>query len=198
MLPIIIVCLQCSYLGLQDYYDLLSQRFNYQLVIIQQKDFEKMPIDNKKYIYVFFQMVPEHLIKSNNLHNIYVINTEQLTTGWLHIIQKYLHLGITVFDYDYHQTKMTKSAHHLYLPYQYTDQEGLIDLVQNIPKIYDVAICSINGSPRRQKIYDELKKRNINVVNVTGWKMDRDQQIAKAKILLNIHYQSNYRVCWNI
>lgn len=195
MLPVSIVCLECSYLGLQDYYDMLALQFNYQLIIINEKKLEEMVIDNDHGIYIFFQLIPKYLIKANNFKNIYIINTEQLSTaGWLSIIQKYLKLGLTIFDYDLYQSKMTLSDRHIYLPYLYDDREGLMTLIQNTTKIYDVAICCINNSPRRQKIYDKLKEKNINVINVKGWKMARDKQLAQTKILLNIHYHENYKI----
>jgi hypothetical protein len=109
------------------------------------------------------------------------------------MIEYYNKQGITIFDYDYQQSLIHKFK---YLPYQITSDETnhLTTLIMNSNKYYHVALCSVNQSKQRLNIYTQLKKKGLNVIDVEGWKDDRDRKIAKAKILVNIHYDSDYQI----
>ncbi len=78
----------------------------------------------------------------------------------------------------------------IYLPYFYSQTEvdhlqGMMS--QNVGKWeYDVAMVC-NATPRRQVIEARLKERGVTVLDVRGWRDDRDLQIAKCRILVNIH-----------
>jgi hypothetical protein len=60
--------------------------------------------------------------------------------------------------------------------------------------LYDIGFCGILG-PRRQKILDELKEAGLRVLilNTVGGDV-RDQQLAKCKVILNIHYGEDYQL----
>jgi beta-1,4-mannosyl-glycoprotein beta-1,4-N-acetylglucosaminyltransferase len=84
-----------------------------------------------------------------------------------------------------------------YLPYKCSSEELLIlqGLNKNTKKEYDFGILKTLGkevSPRRKKIVDFLKSCNFSVNIIEGWNYnDRDFELAKCKIILNIHGNLN-------
>jgi hypothetical protein len=82
-----------------------------------------------------------------------------------------------------------------YLPYPITPKETqqLSILVKNMPKSYDVCFCTANND-RRRKIMVQLQEAGLNVINATGWGQGRDEQIASARILINLHYLPDYTI----
>lgn len=58
---------------------------------------------------------------------------------------------------------------------------------------YDVGFCG-SKSPRRGTILDELKTRGIKVNFVNLWGEKRDEELAKCRIIINIHYAEDYNI----
>ena len=58
---------------------------------------------------------------------------------------------------------------------------------------YDIGFCG-TLSNRRNKILNELKScgKKVNIVN--RWGDDRDRELAKCKIILNIHFEDDYKI----
>lgn len=80
----------------------------------------------------------------------------------------------------------------IYLPYKCSDDElkKLINLNKNTKKEFDFGIIKSGGgdvTDRRLKIVNFLKKNNFSVNIMGGWGNDRDMELAKCKIILNIH-----------
>ena len=79
-----------------------------------------------------------------------------------------------------------------YLPYICSSSE-LLQLQQinkNTEKIFDFGIIKTLGgeiSPRRQQIVNFLKSNYFSVNIIEGWDDDRDNDLAKCKLVLNIH-----------
>ena len=79
-----------------------------------------------------------------------------------------------------------------YLPYKCSECElrTLTNLNKNTTKIYDIGIIKALGgdiTERRQLIVDFLIKNGFTVNYIGGWGGDRDSEIAKCNIILNIH-----------
>ena len=79
-----------------------------------------------------------------------------------------------------------------YLPYKCSENElnSLISLNKNNKKEIDFGILKTSGgvmTERREKIVNFLKKHNFTVNIIGGWADDRDTELAKCKIILNIH-----------
>ena len=80
-----------------------------------------------------------------------------------------------------------------YLPYQYNIEEQISLEKKNALYEYDIGI--INALPiiegnienRRTILWNNLQKTDYKVLNITGWGKDRDEQLNKCKIILNIH-----------
>jgi hypothetical protein len=66
--------------------------------------------------------------------------------------------------------------------------------LQSINKQYDIAFCGQMGE-YRERILNELKKKGKNVLILDGeYTKYRDVQIGLSKLLINIHYNTNYKV----
>ena len=60
------------------------------------------------------------------------------------------------------------------------------------PKVYDIGF---NGtiSPRRKVILDQLATQ-FSVLMVTSWGDTRDMELAKCRVLVNIHFDTDYMI----
>jgi beta-1,4-mannosyl-glycoprotein beta-1,4-N-acetylglucosaminyltransferase len=127
------------------------------------------------------------------------LNTEPLNIpvrlqNVLDILHKYN------FDYyDYSKSnikiindKFINTTNLVYLPYSYNKNEidMLTNLNNNTNKIYDfgliVGSCG-DVTERRKPIVDFLIQNNFSVNIISGWDMDRDIELAKCNIILNLH-----------
>jgi hypothetical protein len=60
--------------------------------------------------------------------------------------------------------------------------------------LYDVGFCG-SPSPRRNKIIDELKATTLRILFLCKESGDaRDRELAKCKVLINIHYADDYKL----
>lgn len=104
------------------------------------------------------------------------------------------------FDYyDYSKSNLTiienaniNVLNKIYLPYICNNNElcELIELNRTTNKIFDFGIIKAAGgdvTDRRQAIINYLKQHNISVNIIGGWGKDRDVELAKCKVILNIH-----------
>ena len=79
-----------------------------------------------------------------------------------------------------------------YLPYICSSSEllQLQKVNENTEKVFDFGIIKTLGgeiSPRRQKIVNFLKSNHFSINIIEGWDDDRDNELAKCKLILNIH-----------
>jgi hypothetical protein len=132
----------------------------------------------------------------------YFINTEQLSRDtWLNYIKelKRLHPKLKLLDYSYQNVKILNEngIKSTYLPYQKYKPE-----IFNFEKIYDVAIVGLNlkkkkknQNTHRNKIFHLLKEKGVKINNICGFNLeDRDITLFQHKILLNIHFNENYKI----
>ena len=64
--------------------------------------------------------------------------------------------------------------------------------IKQIPE-YDVGFCG-ELSGRRNTILDNIKKLGITVNIVKKWGDERDKELAKCRIIINIHYDKDYNI----
>ena len=176
---------------------------NKQILLLTYYDADYETLDtmiksNHDTIFIFIQDIPINIINNykNNYKNICILNTEQLSrTNWLNIICKYHNDGIKCIDYskgniNYFINKNISNI--LYLPYLINRNE-----IFNYIKINDIAfIGDFSNSQRRTTIINNLKLQNINInINqIFGFDKKRDNYLFTHKILLNIHFNEDYKI----
>src|ERR1044071_7883959 len=170
------------------------------LVIKNQKDWDNLSVDSDNSIHIFVQSIPSNILH-NHTNNIFLINTEQLTrTEYMNYSQNVLNFNVKILDYSVENIQLMGNLHRdklFYLPYQPNPTEifKLEKYVSSVEKKYDIVFVGCL-SPKRQKIIDELNaKAKIKICVINNlWSDTRDKEIASGKILLNIHYDSNYNI----
>ena len=133
-----------------------------------------------------------------------ILNTEPLNLGnrlqdVIHKYNKYSH--IKIYDYSLSNIKILlengiQDAEHL--PYLYNEKENqfLQNLYNTTDKIYDFGVIMGCGafskelkdlSIKRKKVVEHLLEQGYTVNLIYAWKEERDIELAKCKIILNIH-----------
>ena len=131
-----------------------------------------------------------------------LFNTEQLTRkDSIHKINNFFHNKkiIEVWDYSLANIKILNSygiKNTKYIPLKiWPEYEKKIKSYYSGNFLFDVAFCGWVGSEHRSALLTTIQKHNISldiIENIYG--EDRDKRIAKCKILLNIHFDSNYNI----
>ena len=189
--------------------------------IILYEDNEHIEISDDNISNIFISYIPnlnyinfknEH----NNIINLFYLNTEQLTRVeircfiennlrvLLNMSKSIDNLKINILDYSLQNIKLfnelsiirefnLSDIHHI--PYQYNEKEinKLKKLTNNVKKEYDFSFCGL-FSDYRIKIFNELIKNNTRINVIRSWYNERDLEICKSKVLLNIHYNKNYNI----
>ena len=175
--------------------------------IIEYNDFLSkwnLYVNNKNYIVILTNMwwTPDDVYK--NVNNVVFLNVEHLTeiTRMNHILNIMKH-DIPIVDYSIVNIECIKKYASInnielkvplyHLPYQYNLEEQLSLNKEDNTYEYDIGI--INALPRidgnienrRITLWNELQKTDYKILNIMGWGKDRDEQINKCKIILNIH-----------
>lgn len=132
---------------------------------------------------IFVQEIPSTV----NSRNIALLNTEQMTHP--DKIRKFLKPVRVHMDYAHANLEYIHSPK-FFVPYQVNDRELVFS---KVPKTFDVAIINPRA-PRRLAIVKEIRKRGIECKSIVGWGKQRDNEIAKARILLNIHHNNRFNV----
>jgi beta-1,4-mannosyl-glycoprotein beta-1,4-N-acetylglucosaminyltransferase len=135
-----------------------------------------------------------------------LLNTEPLNIPYrlqsIKNIQKlYNGLGLGYYDYSESNLHILNEnsigfKYKTYLPYICSSPEllQLQKVNKNTEKVFDYGIIKTLGgeiSPRRQKIVNFLKSNHFSVNIIEGWENDRDSELAKCKLVLNIHGNLN-------
>lgn len=133
-------------------------------------------------------------------------NTEQLTRyGMLDRITTLIgyHNVVEIWDYSTANIKILHDAGFTnvrYVPVSTIPETvtSLRTLYHASPPEFDLAFCGAI-SPRRQDILDGLMERGITINIIsnstkTKWGIERDREIARCRVLLNIHFADDYTV----
>lgn len=129
-----------------------------------------------------------------------LLNTEPLNIRYrLQNIKNIQNLYNSLGYYDYSESNLhilTENSidfkYKTYLPYICSSPEllQLQKVNKNTEKVFDFGIIKTLGgeiSSRRQKIVNFLKSNHFSVNIIEGWNNDRDNELAKCKLILNIH-----------
>jgi hypothetical protein len=189
--------------------------------IILYTENENIEISDDNISNIFISYLPNlNYIKfknlNNNIINLFYLNTEQLTRYdvkcfiennlrvLINMSKLINNLKINILDYSLQNIKIFNKLAFLkefnlneiyHIPYQYNEKEinKLKTFSNNIKKEYEFSFCGIKSN-YRNKILDELTKNNISNNIITNWYNERDLEICKSKVLLNIHYNKDYNI----
>jgi len=122
------------------------------------------------------------------------LNTEQLSCH-----EKFNEYKETIKNiekiYDYSLENIKISGKGIYLPYKESVEETKkLKEYLNVEKEYDLVVIG-TASKRREQIINKLRQQGLKIHWITDLFGDeRDKQIGKANILLNLHFSNNFEV----
>jgi len=200
---------------LEDYID--SLQFFDSIIEIENLDHSTLHDSNNLLFFTQMWFIPllknNYLQIENCLDRIFFINVEMLTEkNRSNQVQQLLENRIKILDYSLTNVHIMRKMIECYnipypheihhLPYQYNNTEVLHFTNHSRKYEYDVGI--INAYPntdsgentsRRTKIFEKLQQEpTINCLNIIGWGRDRDREISKCRIIVNVHHFD----CFNI
>ena len=145
-------------------------------IIDQVHEFPETP--TKKIIYNIEQMTRQNMLEKN----LPIMKRQDI---------------IEVWDYSISNYNILKN-HNLnifHVPFKLTLEKILnYRNLQTLDKTYDVAFSGQMG-PYRQSILDQLKVKGLEVLILDGdYSLNRDVQIGRSRLLLNIHFNETYKV----
>lgn len=132
-----------------------------------------------------------------------VFNTEQLTIPDLfNNIMSYKNSNIIeIWDYSLSNINILNSVginntKHIPLKIWPEYKKKLDSLNTDNTYYYDVGFCGWTGSARRRSILELIKNSGMTLDIIEGgvFGEDRDKRLAKCKILLNIHFDTTYKI----
>jgi hypothetical protein len=132
-------------------------------------------------------------------NRISILNTEQLTRQWY--FEKYKNdlsnlikenIIPTLYDYSIYNSTIIPHGLEVKDIIRYISKKSEIP-DYSLKVVYDVAFCGTR-SDRREKILSQLENRGISVYRINEWGEQRDIEIQKCKIMINIHYSDEYRI----
>lgn len=180
---IFIICLKHTYTSYEDYINSIFEKYT-KILYINNIEI----LFENKHKYFFIHHIPYNIIINIDINydNIYMINTEQLCRTYNNLcfqINNYPK-NVKIIDYCEENIKYYKNRKYFYLPYQINHKE-----IYNFKKNKDVCIIGDSIIPKnRQYIINILKNKKINIDIISGFGLERDLQLFKYKILLNIGY----------
>lgn len=187
-----IICNGGVYKYIEDYITPILHIINAKLLTnFNYHDFKYEDTNN----YIFIQDIPSYLLCIfDKKQNIYFLNIEQLSCKAKfdrHMLLYDNYQNINIIDYSYaNLTYYNNFKNNKYvLPYQINYSE-----IYNTNKQKDLCLIADCFPINRQIIIDALKEKNITVDIISGFGKERDEELFKYKILLNISFQKDFNV----
>ncbi len=134
-------------------------------------------------LFIFVQYMPPIYVNTNA--NCALLNTEQLSK--MQWVQTLCNIPIKIMDYSMAniQCLLPYRQNLYYLPYMVNRSE-----IFNYEKIHDVACIGCWTDSYRLNITNQIP--NINIIE--GFNEERDEQLFRHKILLNVHFNQQFKI----
>lgn len=187
-----IICNNFVYKYIEDYITPLLHIINAKLVT--DFDYFNFTYDDTNN-YIFIQDIPSYLLCIfDKKQNIYFLNIEQLSSESKfnrHMLLYDNYQNINIIDYSYaNLTYYNNFKNNKYIiPYQINYSE-----IYNTNKQKEICLIGDCLPINRQIIIHALKAKNIIVDIINGFGKQRDDELFKYKILLNISFQKDFNV----
>jgi hypothetical protein len=196
-IKIAFICDRLSFQYFEDYINTFHNLFDVIIYLFNKEDDIPYFLENNSIFYIFIQSIPSIILnnldfyKQNN-YKLAIFNTEQLSRkGYAYMVNN---LDSYFYRVDYSEINLLVVAIELnhkkiYLPYQVHYRE-----IRDLPKIYDVCMIYPYKSEKRRKIINDLQSYGIHVDEISGFRDLRDSKLFQYKILINIHYDDDYKI----
>jgi beta-1,4-mannosyl-glycoprotein beta-1,4-N-acetylglucosaminyltransferase len=186
---------------LEDYFDSLKNIFDLS-IIIKEDELTNFNIDRAIFVCIVHNLKIYDILKEHNI-NVSILNTEPLNmvfrlNNFKQHIPNELNYSAHIYDYSLSNLKILNNNGYMnteHLPYKIYESENtkLTNLYKNTFKEYDFGIISYENPiilEKRKNIVDFLLDNNYKVNIIHGWKDERDKEVAKCFVILNIHGQA--------
>lgn len=131
------------------------------------------------------------------------LNTEPLSISYnLDLLKEYIYKYpyLKIYDYSFSNLHIILQ-HNMYceiLEYKFYEKENILlkELNLNEPKIYDFGIITYGHTEtntidslahKKKDIVIQLITKGFKIHIISGWGIERDKELAKCKVILNIH-----------
>jgi GR25 family glycosyltransferase involved in LPS biosynthesis len=191
-----------NYKVIEDYINSLKEMYN----IVYTQDIEYVLNCNPKKISYIMNIVDDRILNKfkNTDVELSFLNTEPLSISYNFDllkcqINKYPYLKIYDYSFSNLQIILHNNLYGELLEYEINEKENMLlkDLLINEPKIYDFGIITYGNTEtntvdnslfhKKKDVVNELIKKGFKIHIISGWGLQRDKELAKCKVILNIH-----------
>jgi hypothetical protein len=190
-----------NYKVIEDYVNSLKEIHN----IVYTQDIEYVLSCNPKKISYLMNIDNDRIINKykNSDVELSILNTEPLSIDYnlqllKSFISKYPFLKIYDYSFSNLQIILQNSMCGELLEYQLNEKENILlkNLLLNEPKIYDFGIITYGNTEtnnidclfhKKKEVVTELIKKGFTIHIISGWGMERDKELAKCRVILNVH-----------
>lgn len=190
-----------NYSVIEDYINSLKQQYN----IVYTQDMNYVINSNAKKISYIMCIRDETILNKfkGSQTELSILNTEPLSIEYnLGLLKHYIKVYPFLKIYDYSTSNLQLiSNNNMYgelLSYKFVPRENNILKILNeyTDKIYDFGIITYGDTKvntidylihKRKDVVSYLISKGFSVHIISGWGIERDNELAKCKIILNIH-----------
>ena len=187
---------------IEDYINSLKQNYN----IVYTQDINYVLSCNPKKISYLMYIKDDRIINKykNTAVELSFFNTEPLSISYnldllKGYINKYPYLKIYDYSFSNLQIILNNNMYGELLEYQLCEKENVLlkKLLINEIKIYDFGIITYGNTEtntvdnslfhKKKDVVNELISKGFKIHIISGWGIERDIELAKCKVILNIH-----------
>jgi len=190
-----------NYNVIEDYINSLKQTHN----IVYTQDIDYVLSCNPKKISYIMHILDDRIINKykNTDVELSFLNTEPLSISYnLDLIKEYINKYPYLKIYDYSSSNLQiileNNIYGELLEYKFYEKENSVlkELNLNENKIYDFGIITYGNTEtnnieslfhKKKDVVIELINKGFNIHIISGWGYQRDKELAKCKVILNIH-----------
>ena len=187
---------------IEDYINSLKQEYN----IVYTQDINYVLSSNPKKISYLMYINDDRILNKYKNTNVELsfLNTEPLSISYnmdllKQYINKYPYLKIYDYSFSNLQIILHNNMYGELLEYKINEKENslLKELNLNETKMYDFGIITYGNTEtntvdnslfhKKKDVVNELIKKGFKIHIISGWGLERDKELAKCKVVLNIH-----------
>jgi hypothetical protein len=191
-----------NYKVIEDYIISLKEIHN----IVYTQDIEYVLNSNPKKISYIMNVVDERILNKYKNSNVELsfLNTEPLSISYnLDLLKCHINTYpyLKIYDYSFSnlQIILQNNMYGELLEYQFCEKENSLLKELNLiePKLYDFGIITYGKTEtntvvnslfhKKKDVVNELISKGFKIHIISGWGLERDKELAKCKVILNIH-----------